>query len=314
MSSLEKLTARLKQSYERGGINDAQEPLPDRESVAKACTRLLSVLFPGFFTAERIARPQLEAHTMSQLMELQSLLLEQGARAARYALRAKGAAEPARLAEETRELVRGLLDELVEVRGLVETDVEAAFGNDPAALDRETIVLSYPCIEALAVQRFAHRMYRRGLAILPRMMTEIAHSHTGIDIHPGAAIDESFFIDHGTGVVIGETSRIGKRCVLYQGVGLVAWNPLQKDEKGELHRGHGNKRHPDLEDRVTVYAGATILGGNTVIGHHSVIGGSVWLTHSVEPYTVVSIKDPELVIRKRQAKPSVRVSARSKKV
>jgi serine O-acetyltransferase len=307
-SSLEKLTAKLKACYERGGINDARDALPDRESVAKVCGKLLSVMFPGFFTAEHVAREQLEPHTMSQLMELQSLLLEQGARATRYAARSSGKGEPARLAEQTRDLVRELLDELVEVRGLVETDVEAAFCNDPAALDRETIVLSYPCIEALAVQRFAHRLYRRGLPIIPRMMTELAHSRTGIDIHPGAAIDESFFIDHGTGVVIGETSRIGKRCVLYQGVGLVAWNPLAKDEKGELHRGQSNKRHPDLEDRVTVYAGATILGGGTVIGHHSVIGGNAWVTHSVEPYSSVKIKDPELDIRKRQAKPSVRVS------
>ncbi|MBA3699895.1 MAG: serine acetyltransferase [Planctomycetes bacterium] len=199
-----------------------------------------------------------------------------------------------------REHIHGVIAELTSVRELVLTDVEAAFASDPAAADRATVILSYPCIEALAVQRFAHRLYRRGIPIFPRMLTEVAHSRTGIDIHPGATIDESFFIDHGTGVVIGETSRIGKHCVLYQGVGLVAWNPLAKDEHGELKRGASNKRHPDMEDHVTIYAGATVLGGDTVIGHHSVIGGNVWLTHSVEPYSVVTIKDPELNIRKRK--------------
>ena len=138
--------------------------------------------------------------------------------------------------------------------------------------------------------------------MLPRMMTEQVHSRTGIDIHPGAQIGESFFIDHGTGVVIGETAVIGRNCVLYQGVGLIAWNPLAKDDNGELRRGHSNKRHPELQDHVTVYAGASILGGDTVIGHHSVIGGNVWLTHSVEPWSVVSNKDPELNIRTRKAR------------
>jgi serine O-acetyltransferase len=310
---LEDVAAALRAGYERGGINDPQEALPDRESAARACHQLLSLLFPGFFTAQRVPRAQLETHAQAQLLELQSLLHEQVARAQRYAARLAGAADPARPAEQAQGLALELLDELPDVRELVLTDVEAAFRNDPAAGDRETIVLSYPCIEALAVQRFAHRMYRRGVPILPRMLTEVAHSHTGIDIHPGAAIDESFFIDHGTGVVIGETSRIGKHCVLYHGVTLGAWNPVgTKDENGDLKRGAANKRHPDLEDKVTVYPGATILGGDTVIGHHSVIGGNAWLTHSVEPYTVVTIKDPELVIRKRQPKPSVRVSARTK--
>jgi serine O-acetyltransferase len=128
------------------------------------------------------------------------------------------------------------------------------------------------------------------------MMTEVAHSHTGIDIHPGASIGESFFIDHGTGVVIGETATIGNSVTLYHGVTLGAFNPLRKDEQGELRRGQENKRHPDLEDHVTVYPNATILGGHTRVGNHSIIGGNVWLTHSVQPYSKVTLKDPELVI------------------
>jgi serine O-acetyltransferase len=133
---------------------------------------------------------------------------------------------------------------------------------------------------------------------LPRMMTEIAHSHTGIDIHPGAKISESFFIDHGTGVVVGETATIGKSVTLYHGVTLGAFNPTsRRDSGGELVRGLANKRHPDIEDHVTIYPGATILGGDTRIGHHSIIGGNVWLTHSVAPYSRVTMKDPELLIR-----------------
>jgi serine O-acetyltransferase len=315
ISRLEKLVARMRGTYDRGpGINDHQDALPDRESVAKVCRGVLALLFPGFFTAERISKAELDTHTMSQLMELQSLLLDQTAKSLRYAARIGGKTPPAHLAEHTRGLVLEQLDHLARVRELVATDVEAAFKNDPAALDRETIVLSYPSIEALAVQRFAHCLYRAGVPILPRMMTEVAHSHTGIDIHPGATIDESFFIDHGTGVVIGETCTIGKHCVLYHGVTLGAWNPIgAKDENGDLKRGSSNKRHPDLEDKITVYPGATILGGDTKIGHHSIIGGNVWLTHSVEPYTLVTIKDPELMIRKRKVVPSVRVSARLKK-
>jgi len=146
------------------------------------------------------------------------------------------------------------------------------------------------------VQRLAHRMYLLEVPFIPRMMTEIAHSHTGIDIHPGAAIGESFFIDHGTGVVIGETATIGDHVTLYHGVTLGAFNPLVKGDDGTLRRGQENKRHPDLEDHVTVYPNATILGGKTRIGHHSVIGGNVWLTHSVTPYSRVTMKDTELFI------------------
>jgi serine O-acetyltransferase len=270
-------------------VQDGLIPLPDRQSVGQLCHGLLTVLFPGCFAATNGITAE------QQLLLFQGQLTDLVARVqAHVAQRDSQPAGPAK------DCARELLDELPTVAGLLATDVAAAFCNDPAAPDHTTIILSYPCIEALAIQRFAHRLYLRQVPILPRMMTEWAHARTGIDIHPGAAIDESFFIDHGTGVVIGETSRIGKHCVLYQSVGLVAWNPLAKDEHGELKRGQSNKRHPDLEDHVTIYAGATILGGDTVIGHHSVIGGSVWLTHGVEPYTVVTIKDPELNIRSRK--------------
>jgi serine O-acetyltransferase len=282
-------------------IGDSSIALPDRQSVAALSRRLLTVLFPGCF-APRPAGTTVLDPTRLPAIELQQFAeqLAQLAGNAQAHVAQREGRDAAAAAAAANDCANELLAELPLVAGLLATDVDAAFNNDPSAPDRATIVLSFPCIEALAIQRFAHRLYRRGVPVLPRMMTEWAHERTGIDIHPGAAIDESFFIDHGTGVVIGETSRIGKHCVLYQSVGLVAWNPLARDEHGELQRGQANKRHPDLADHVTIYAGATILGGDTLIGHHSVIGGSVWLTHSVEPYTVVTIKDPELNIRKRR--------------
>ncbi len=292
---------RLVAAYARGpGINDAEScPLPSRENVAKICDLALTLFFPGFFTSGAVTQRDLPEFTKARLAALATALRKYLHGTMAYATVREG--RPCNDLDATvREHVQGVIGELTDVRELVLTDVEAAFVSDPAAADRATVILSYPCIEALAVQRFAHRLYRRGIPIFPRMLTEVAHSRTGIDIHPGATIDESFFIDHGTGVVIGETSRIGKHCVLYQGVGLVAWNPLAKDEHGSLQRGASNKRHPDLEDHVTIYAGATVLGGDTVIGHHSVIGGNVWLTHSVDPYTAVTIKEPELNIRKRK--------------
>ncbi len=295
------LVEQLLTGYHKGpGINDATNcPLPSRENTAKVCDLVLTILFPGYFSSGAVTQKDLPAFTKARLAALNTALRKyiQGT-VAFVAMRDEQVCK--NIETTAREMTQDVIAELSLVRDLVLTDVEAAYASDPAASDRATVILSYPCIEALAVQRFAHRMYLRGIPIFPRMMTEVAHSRTGIDIHPGAQLDESFFIDHGTGVVIGETSRIGKHCVLYQGVGLVAWNPLAKDEHGELQRGASNKRHPDLEDHVTIYAGTTILGGDTKIGHHSVIGGSVWLTHSVEPYSVVSIKDPELNIRKRK--------------
>ena len=195
-------------------------------------------------------------------------------------------------------MVRDLRAKLPRLAQLLGLDLLAAMKNDPAASGYEEILLSYPGIQAITVQRLAHELYLMKVPYMPRMMTEIAHSNTGIDIHPGATIDESFFIDHGTGIVIGETATIGKHVTLYHGVTLGAFNPTsRRDSGGELARGHSNKRHPDLEDNVTIYPGAKILGGDTRIGHDSVIGGNVWLTHSVAPYSRVTVKDPELLIR-----------------
>ena len=273
--------------------------LPSPEAVAQICRRYLGLLFPVFYSGQGAGAKAPGADARFYLVEVETLLTEQICRAVRFEARRRGAEIPGDLEDCAQAQLEALLRQLPELSRLLASDIDAAFNNDPAAASQEQILLSYPCIEAITVQRLAHRLYQLEVPFLPRMMTEVAHSRTGIDIHPGAAIGESFFIDHGTGVVIGETSTIGNKVTLYHGVTLGAFNPLVKDAAGQLKRGLTNKRHPDLEYNVTVYPNATILGGDTRIGHHSVIGGNVWLTHSVEPYSRVTVKDPELVILSR---------------
>lgn len=196
--------------------------------------------------------------------------------------------------DKANETVIKLINSLPDIREILHTDIEAAFNGDPAAISKEEILLSYPSIEAVSIHRVAHLLYKLEIPLIPRIMSEIAHRKTGIDIHPGAKLGESFFIDHGTGVVIGETCTIGKNVKIYQGVTLGAKSfPL--DENGNPIK--GIKRHPDIGDNVVIYAGATILGGDTVIGHDSVIGGNVWLTHSVPPNSNVYNVQPSPIIK-----------------
>jgi serine O-acetyltransferase len=270
--------------------------LPSLEAAAQICRRYLALLFPVFYQRQGAEADRAATGTRHYLVEVETLLREQLCSAMRFDRRCQGDPSPGDFEVRAQELTEHLFSQLPDLASLLASDIEAAFRNDPAAASHEAILLSSPCIEAITVQRLAHRLYQMGVPFLPRMMTEVAHSHTGIDINPGASIGESFFIDHGTGVVIGETATIGNKVTLYHGVTLGAFNPLSKDEQGQLRRGQENKRHPDLEDHVTVYPNATILGGHTRVGHHSVIGGNVWLTHSVLPYSKVRLKDPELVI------------------
>ena len=195
---------------------------------------------------------------------------------------------------DAKEIVAKFVAELPEVKRLVETDVSAAYDGDPAATSRMEIVMAYPGLYAVTVYRLAHVLYKLKVPVLPRIMSELAHSKTGIDIHPGATIGERFFIDHGTGVVIGETTVIGRNVRLYQGVTLGGLS-FEKDDSGALVK--GLKRHPNIEDNVVIYANATILGGETTIGHDSEIGGSVWLISSVPPNSRVYNKPPAPVIR-----------------
>ena len=201
-----------------------------------------------------------------------------------------------------RQTTVALLESLPSIRELLQTDMEAAYRGDPAALSTEEVVLAYPCVEAIAVQRVAHQLYLRNVPLIPRIMTEWAHSRTGMDLHPGATIGSHFFVDHGTGTVIGETSVIGDHVKLYQGVGLVARSLSAGQEL------RGLKRHPSLEDHVTIYAGATIMGGDTIVGEGSTIGASVFLTNSVPPYSLVVQEDANVKVmsKKDRRKPGAR--------
>jgi serine O-acetyltransferase len=196
---------------------------------------------------------------------------------------------------DARAIVAAFVAALPEVKRLVDTDVDAAYEGDPAATSRMEVVMAYPGLYAVTIHRLAHVLYRLGVPIIPRIMSELAHSKTGIDIHPGATIGERFFIDHGTGVVIGETTRIGRNVKLYQGVTLGALSFDKDPVSGALVK--GVKRHPNVEDNVVIYAGATILGGTTTIGHDSEIGGNVWIKDSVAPHSRVYNKPPAPVIK-----------------
>jgi len=269
--------------------------LPSKDEVAAFCRSYLDALFPLYFAKEETNNP----YAAGFLAQLDLQLAEQIVYAMRFDLNCCGKPVPANLSETASHLVETLHAKLPRLAQLLGTDLQAALKNDPAASGYEEILLSYPGVEAITVQRLAHELYLLKVPYLPRMMTEVGHSRTGIDIHPGATIGESFFIDHGTGVVIGETATVGNHVTLYHGVTLGAFNPTSRRNGGELVRGLDNKRHPDIEDNVTIYPGATILGGDTRVGHHSVIGGNVWLTHSVAPYSRVTVKDPELLIRSK---------------
>ena len=196
---------------------------------------------------------------------------------------------------DVKEIVKAFLARIPEVKRLVETDVQAAYEGDPAATSPMEVVMAYPGLYAVTIHRLAHELYNLKVPIIPRIMSEIAHSKTGIDIHPGATIGERFFIDHGTGVVVGETTVIGKNVKLYQGVTLGALSFDKDPETGALVK--GIKRHPNVEDNVVIYAGATILGGRTTIGHDSEIGGNVWLKDSVPPNSRVYNKPPAPTIK-----------------
>ncbi len=265
------------------------KPLPNRDAVVDILTDLMDVLYPGFGRRQNLHIGNVEYHVGDLIDGLHDKLTQQIARALRheYAVESPRADFEALAQQKTLEF----LQRLPEVRCMLELDVQAAFEGDPAAKNFHEIIFCYPGLEAVTVYRLAHEMLIIGVPLIPRMMCEHAHSKTGIDIHPGARIGPGFFIDHGTGVVLGETCDIGTNVKLYQGVTLGALS-FPRDAAGNIIR--GMKRHPTLEDDVVIYANATILGGDTVIGHHAVIGSNVWLTHSVDPFTVVSLEKPSL--------------------
>ncbi len=301
--SLPEITDALVATYTECGRTShlGHQPLPSREAVIDILADLMDILFPGYGRRQNLHLGNVEYHVGEVIDRLHDRLTQQIARSLRHeyeaAESAPGERPPAAVPDfegTAQQQAIGLLQRLPALRTLLDSDAEAALEGDPAAKSYHEIIFCYPGLEAVAVYRLAHELLLLGVPLIPRMMTEHAHSKTGIDIHPGARIGPSFFIDHGTGVVIGETCDIGAHVKLYQGVTLGAIS-FPRDAAGNIIR--GMKRHPTLEDDVVVYANATILGGNTVIGHHAVIGSNVWLTHGVEPYTLVSLEKPSLRIK-----------------
>lgn len=271
------------------------QPLPSREAVVDILADLIDILYPGYARRQNLHIGNVEYYVGDLIDGLHDKLTQQIARALRHEYEESGEAQMGLDFEAmAQQKAIELLNRLPDLRVVLEKDVQAAFDGDPAAKSFHEIIFCYPGLEAVTIYRVAHELLLLGVPLVPRMMTEWAHSKTGIDIHPGARIGHSFFIDHGTGVVIGETCDLGTHVKLYQGVTLGALS-FPRDAAGNIIR--GMKRHPTLEDDVVVYANATILGGDTVIGHHAVVGSSVWLTHGVEPYTVVSLEKPSLRIK-----------------
>jgi serine O-acetyltransferase len=280
---LEKVVEGLVDSYHKyGGINHLDGAnLPSRDAVVEITRDLLRVVFPGFYDKDALHSNQIATYTSELVSSITRRLENEIQRSLEY--RPYENCDKNDLAGTTVRVTREFMHELPSVRAILQTDVTAAYEGDPAAISSEEIILAYPGIEAVAVQRIAHLLYKKHIALIPRIMTEWAHNKTGIDIHPGAEVGTHFFIDHGTGVVIGETTVIGEHVKIYQGVTLGA-KSFPKDEKGRVVK--GIKRHPNIEDNVTIYAGATILGDVT-IGKGSIIGGNVWLLEPVPANTVV---------------------------
>lgn len=280
MKSVESTVNEILESYKKyGGINlDEACNFPNQQNVIYIVQDLISLIFPGFRTAEKIDELTLPFVTQEKVGRILSMLTREIQKALVFITCGNKVEDSHcyKLAEKT---AIALIEEIPEIRRKVALDVQAAFKGDPAAKSTEEVIVSYPGLEAIVVHRIAHFLYANGVPVIPRIMSEYVHGKTGIDIHPGAVIGESFFIDHGTGVVIGETTIIGNNVKIYQGVTLGALSV-----KKELM---DKKRHPTIEDDVTIYANATILGGQTVIGKGSTVGGNTWVTASVDPGTTV---------------------------
>ena len=295
---LPELTDRIVRSYtEVGTINHLGHcPLPKYEDVIDAVEDLKEIIYPGYRRREKLHLGNVTYHVGDLVDRLHDVLTTQIARALQHEARVSQNVEPGGdesgdFESAAQTMTLDFLSKIPDLRRVLATDVQAAFDGDPACKNQDEVIFCYPGLEAVTVHRLAHELYKIGVPFIPRMMAEWAHKETGIDIHPGAEIGHHFFIDHGTGVVIGETCKIGNHVKLYQGVTLGALS-FPTDSDGRLIR--NVKRHPTLEDRVIIYASATVLGGKTVIGHDSIVGSSVWLTKSVAPYTTVTMEAPRL--------------------
>lgn len=291
LKEIDQITSDIIKTFRaKEGINHLSGPnLPSRQSIIDIITTLESIIFPGFQENEILEEEFLSFNIGEKLMKAGQSLMVEISKSIRY----RDDPEKEQDDKEAGRLCFAFLEKLTDIREAALKDVNAALKGDPAAKSREEVILSYPGLEAITVHRMAHELYELDIPLIPRMMNEHIHRKTGIDIHPGATIGESFFIDHGTGVVIGETTIIGKNVKIYQGVTLGALS-VKKEEANK-------KRHPSLEDNVTIYSGATILGGNTTIGKNTVIGGNVWITSSIPEDSVVYNRPAEYILKNRYA-------------
>jgi len=288
VDTVTKLTNELVASYARaGGINHLDgKNLPSNHAITAITQNLLRLLFPGFFDEKPIHSSEIKAVTAELLDSVTGALEDEIYKSLEYNPPPELPKKNLRSAAHS--LTLEFLESLPRLREVLQTDMEAAFAGDPAAKSKEEVLVSYPFVEAIAVQRLAHELYLKNITLIPRIMTEWAHSRTGMDLHPGAQIGSCFFVDHCTGTVVGETAIIGDHVKLYHGVTLGA------KSTSDVEQLRGKKRHPTIEDNVTIYPGATILGGDTVIGAGSTIGGNVFLMESVAPNSVVIYEAPEV--------------------
>ena len=290
-AALQRIVQTVAESY-RGarGIDSLESAaLPNSRKVCEAVERLKHIIYMGFYSTRDLDQHNLAHYISEHVFDAYEILVEQISRAVVYRRKRGGSPEAEDIAWSER-TVLDMLGSIPQIRDALHEDLQAAYDGDPAAESLEEIVFSYPAIEAITCYRLARELFVRGTPLIPRIISEYAHTQTGIDIHPGAKIGRSFFIDHGTGVVIGSTTVIGDGVKIYQGVTLGALS-IPRDQCGELIR--NSKRHPTIEDDVTIYAGATILGGETVVGKGSTVGGNVWLTQSVPPGSRVTYSPPD---------------------
>ena len=297
--SFTKLTNDLIASYAKvGGINHLDGGnLPSKFAIASITTDLLRLLLPGFFDEKPIQTSELKVEISMLMDSVSGRLEDELAKSIEY--KPPGNIPSDRPRQLAREITIEFLSTFPEIRKLLKTDVEAAYAGDPAAISHEEVVVAYPFIETIAVQRMAHQLYQRDVTLIPRIMSEWAHSRSGIDLHPGAKIGSHFFIDHGTGTVVGETTIIGNNVKIYHGVTLGAKSTSRVEEL------RGSKRHPTIENGVTIYPGATILGGETVIGSNSTIGGNVFLIHSVPCNSLAIAEDISVKITSKASETEI---------
>lgn len=299
---LAKLVERIVDSYKGDARTQhiGRTYLPARGDIIQFVQDSLELLYPGFIGRQHLTEHNVAFHVGDLLPRIAETAFRQICMCLSYVeeCQTPNSSQQAGCDAKARELTMAFLDGIPDVRELLAGDVQAAYDGDPAALNVDEVVLAYPGLLAISVHRLAHSLYQLDVPLMPRIMSEWAHAKTGIDIHPGARLGKNFFIDHGTGVVIGETTDIGNNVKVYQGVTLGALS-FPKDERGRVIR--GAKRHPTVEENVTIYANAIILGGDTVIGRNSVIGGSVFVTSSVPPGSVVTFKPPELRVKSKPA-------------